>query len=279
LDRCMAGHAPFESEYRVVWHDGSVHWLATRGLFLYDDQGVPARLIGIVMDITERKQAEEQLKASVAEKENLLRELSHRTKNNMQVIANLLNLQAAQSKDRHVTVALSEAQDRIRTMALVHEKLYKGGNVFSLNVKEYGEDLAKNLLKAHQGCKGSVKLSLELEEICLPHDMVLPMGLILNELVSNSLKHAFPAGRQGSIFLSIRRLGQELEVRYKDEGPGMPEGFDLSRLETLGLRLVRTLAVQQLRGKIELLHNPGTEFVFRFPLRATKSDSSSPLID
>jgi two-component sensor histidine kinase len=223
---------------------------------------------GVNLDITERKRHEEQMKASVAEKENLLRELSHRTKNNMQVIVGLLNLQATRSNDDRVTNALGEAQNRIHAMALVHEKLYRGGSISSLNIKEYAEGLANNLLKSHQGKKGLVRLVLDLEEIPLPHDMVLPSGLIINELISNSLKHAFPNGKSGSIYLSIKVNGEKLELRYKDDGPGLPRDFGISRIETLGLKLVRSLALYQLRGTIELAHHmEGTEFVFRFPLQ------------
>jgi two-component sensor histidine kinase len=146
-----------------------------------------------------------------------------------------------------------------------------------LSIKEYAKDLATNLLKAHQGDEGPVKLMLELDEIKLPYDTVLPSGLILNELISNSLKHAFPKRKSGTIFISLRKLGEMLELRYQDDGPGLPRDFDPSHIETLGLKLVHSLAVHQLRGTIELAHHSGTEFVFRFPLQIVERDSKVPL--
>ena len=277
LQRAARGEVVSGFECDIVFDDGTVRRLVANATPLFDSHGMPRGAIGAYVDLTGSKRMEEALKASLSEKENLLRELSHRTKNNMQVISGLLNLQATRSNDDKMANVLGEAQNRIQAMALVHEKLYKGGSIDSLSIKEYAEDLANNLLKAHQGCKGPVKLVLELEDIKLPHDVVLPGGLILNELISNSLKHAFPNGKSGTIFISLRKPGEKLELRYQDDGPGLPNDIDLSRIETLGLKLVHSLAVHQLRGSIELAHHSGTEFVFRFPLRTIKSHSSSPM--
>ena len=226
----------------------------------------------VFRDIAERKGMDEALKASLADKDVLLRELSHRTKNNMQVIISLLGMQASKSKDEKMAEALSDAQDRVRTMALVYEKLHRSGSVSSLNAKEYVEELSTTFLHAHRGIGGTVQTTLDLEEMEISHDQALPMGLILNELLSNSVKHAFLDGKAGNICISMKRLGEKMELRYRDNGPGLPMGMDLSRGSSLGLKLVYNLAARQLLGTVELVPGPGAEIVFRFPVRKTESN-------
>lgn len=215
-------------------------------------------------DITRRRQAEEALKASLAEKETLLKELAHRTKNNLQVVGSLLSLQAVSSADEKLLGALADIQDRIRAMALVHERLYRSGNFASLNMRDYVGDLMTSLLRARQGVGGAVRTELELEDIFVSIDAALPCGLIISELVSNSLKHAFPDRESGAIFLSLRSAGEKIELRYGDDGPGLPRDLDLSRTRSLGLKLVYNLAVRQLRGAMEIRRDPGSEFVITF---------------
>lgn len=211
-----------------------------------------------------RIRSEEELKASLADKDVLMRELSHRTKNNMQVVGSLLALQASASRDRRFVAALSDTQDRIRAMALVHENLYRSGSVASLNIKDYLDDLVRSLLRTHRGTDASIGAVLEIEDLFLSIDAALPCGLIINELVSNSLKHAFPAPMSGEIFLSLRQDGDVVELRYRDDGPGLPRDLDLSRIKSLGLKLVYNLAVRQLRGTMDVRHEPAEEIVFRF---------------
>ena len=208
--------------------------------------------------------ANKALKASLAEKDVLLRELAHRTKNNMQVISSMIDLQAGASADPTLAGALADTRDRIHAMALVHEKLYRSRDLSSVNMKDYMTDLVKALLRAHAVANGPVSLSLDLEGRSFPIDAALHCGLIINELVSNSLKYAFPQSKPGAIFLSLRRTGEETELRYRDDGPGLPRDLDLSRIKSLGLKLVYNLAVRQLRGTIELRRDPVTEFVFKF---------------
>ncbi|MDD5305399.1 MAG: histidine kinase dimerization/phosphoacceptor domain -containing protein, partial [Elusimicrobia bacterium] len=208
--------------------------------------------------------AEEALRASLAEKEILLKELAHRTKNNMQVIGGLISLQGSASADKKLLDALADTQDRIRAMALVHETLYRSGNFSSLNMKDYVEDLIKTIFRAQRGAGGPIRRNLDVEDILVSIDAALPCGLIINELVSNSLKHAFPDRKAGAIYLSLRRRGQTTELRYRDDGPGLPPGLDLARIKSLGLKLVYNLAVRQLRGTMEIRHDPVTEFVFAF---------------
>ncbi|MEW6720996.1 MAG: transporter substrate-binding domain-containing protein [Thermodesulfobacteriota bacterium] len=215
-------------------------------------------------DITAMKKAQEALRTSLSEKEILLRELSHRTKNNMQVIGSLLSLQISSSADGKLASVLEDTQGRIRAMALVHEKLYRTGNFASLNVKDYLTDLVSAILQIHLADVGHVRMESDLDDISISIDAALTLGLIVNELVSNSLKHAFPGGKSGEIFLSLKRHGEKTELRFRDDGPGLPPDFDLSRLGSLGLKLVQNLAVRQLRGTMEIRRGNITEFVFRF---------------
>jgi two-component sensor histidine kinase/PAS domain-containing protein len=264
VQRAARGEPISGFEYSIEFADGTVRHLVGNATPLYDAREAPRGSVSAFVDITDRKGMEEALRTSLAEKDTLFRELSHRTKNNMQVIVGLLDLQAAKSGDGKLVDALTSAQDRIRAMALVHEKLYRSGSVSSIGMKGYVDDLVASLLKSHQEGGGPVTPVLDLEEVFLSLDAALPCGLIINELVSNSLKHAFRDRAAGSVFLTLRNLGEEAEFRYRDDGPGLPKDLELPRIGSLGLKLVRNLAVRQLRGTMELVHDPRTEFVFRF---------------
>ncbi|MDP1860770.1 MAG: AAA family ATPase [Gemmatimonadaceae bacterium] len=208
--------------------------------------------------------AEEALRASLAEKEILLKELAHRTKNNMQVIGGLISLQGSASADKKLLDALADTQDRIRAMALVHENLYRSGNFSSVNMRDYVEDLIKAIFRAQRGADGPVQRNLDVEDLLVSIDAAVPCGLIINELVSNTLKHAFPDRKPGAIYLSLRRRCETTELRYRDDGPGLPRDLDLAQVRSLGLKLVYNLAVRQLRGTMEIRRDPATEFVFAF---------------
>jgi two-component sensor histidine kinase len=138
-------------------------------------------------------------------------------------------------------------------------------------MRAYVEELVTTFLHAHQGMGGTVRTTLDLEEMEISHDHALPMGLILNELLSNSVKHAFLDGKAGKILISLRGLGEKMELRYRDDGPGLPTGMDLSRGSSLGLKLVYNLAARQLLGTVELVPGPGAGIVVRFPVRKTES--------
>ena len=239
--------------------------LANReGGYCAEDLEVLESLSVAITQVLVHEQSEEALRASLAEKDVLMRELAHRTKNNMQVVASMIGMQALGSGDPKLVSALTDTQDRIRAMALVHEKLYRSRSLSSVNMRDYVTDLGRALLHAHDVAGGAVVLSLELENLTFPIDAALHCGLIINELISNSLKYAFPNGKTGTIFLGLRRTGEETELRYRDDGPGLPRELDVGHIKTLGLKLVYNLAVRQLRGSIDVRRDPVTEFVFRF---------------
>ncbi len=230
------------------------------------DQGGHRYAFAIERDITERKKAEEKIKASLAEKEILLKEIYHRTRNNMQVISGLLNLASMSIGDSGLKQVFKETQDRIMAMALVHEKLYKSKDLSNLDMKEYIEDLSAAVMESYRANAERVSLKIAAERIPLSIDLVVPCGLIINELLSNSLKYAFPGRRQGEIGIAVHKKGEEMELVYADNGVGLPEGFDIKKTRTLGLRLVNNLVSGQLKGQLQVHRKNGTEYRINFNL-------------
>ena len=220
-----------------------------------------------VMDVTERRHAEDQLKASLREKDVLLREVHHRVKNNLQIISSLVNLQAEAISDPGMTSLFSDIRDRVRAMALVHERLYAAESLASLDFAEYARSLLDYLFRSH-GAFGNVQLRLSVQRTPLPVGAAVYCGMLLNELVSNVLKHAFPVGRSGEMEVSLDRdaTSGELCLRVRDNGIGFPEGFDWRNTRSLGLRLVQMLT-RQLGGSVEVGSHPGTEFRVKFIIR------------
>ncbi|MBF0552241.1 MAG: PAS domain S-box protein [Deltaproteobacteria bacterium] len=215
------------------------------------------RYIAFCQDITERKRAEEIIKASLKEKEVMLREIHHRVKNNLQIIIGLLNLQSEYSKDAHVTSHLGECRNRIKTMASVHEKLCRAPNLAGIDLKDYIDDLVGTAFISYGTIPGKVRIETKVEAINLGIDTAVPFGLILNELVSNCLKHAFPGDRKGTISISLRVLDvDQLELIVADDGVGLPAGLDLSRTLSLGWELITGLT-RQIKGKLEILKDTG----------------------
>ncbi len=224
--------------------------------------------IGIVRDITKRKESENQIIASLKEKEILLREIHHRTKNNMQVISSLLNLQSEFIKDKKYADMLNESRNRIAAMALVHEKLYLSQNLANINFRDYVDSLTSGLFAFYGISRGRIKLRLDVEEIPVEIEVGIPCGLIINELVSNAMKHAFPDDRRGEICITFKVIDEEGGIKYQmtvaDNGIGLPEGFEVKKAKSLGLHLVTSLAEHQLQGKLLINRDKGTEFCIEF---------------
>ena len=262
LARQRGESVPCEYESRFVTKNGEDRWLVvSAGLIEY--KGRPAGVASF-LDITENKKVEGQLRNSLAEKEVLLKEVHHRVKNNMQIISTLLDLQSETIIDEEALRAFRESQDRIRAMALVHEKLYQSADFSSIDLGEYIEKLANVLFNSYMADSERITLKVDVRHIPLEIDKAIPCGLIINELLSNALKHAFPDGRKGEI--SIRFDVEEddrITLTVADNGVGMPEGVDPAHSRTLGLQLVSMLA-RQLRGEISLELTAGTVFTIRF---------------
>ena len=220
----------------------------------------------MIRDITERKQNEEQIKASLKEKEILLSEIHHRVKNNMQVISSILNLQSKFTKDNKLAEALDDCQNRIQSMALVHEKLYKVHDFTNIDFKDYISELTRRLMLGFEGSAGNVTLKIVAENIKLNTDTIIPIGLIVNELITNSMKYAFREKKGNEIEVSLQstEIQGMFELIVSDNGIGLPEEIDIKSAKTLGLRLVSILGEEQLNGSIELGSNKGAQFRMKF---------------
>ena len=221
--------------------------------------------VGFYRDITERKHAEEQIKKSLKEKEVLLQEIHHRVKNNMQVISSLLKLQSRQIKDNKTIAMFKECQDRIRSMALVHEKLYESKDFANINFNKYIKVLANSLFRSYKIYSDKIALKLDVKDISLKVDHAIPCGLIINELVSNSLKYAFPNSKSGEIKITLCSDGDnDIQLVVSDNGIGIPKDLDFRNSESLGLHLVKVLVEDQLQGEIIQNGSNGTEFKINF---------------
>ncbi|MDD4248998.1 MAG: PAS domain-containing protein, partial [Methanosarcina sp.] len=272
-----------EREYRIKNKNGKLHWICELLQNISDSSGKPLFVQGSVYDITERKEAEEAL-ARIDEIRK--KEIHHRIKNNLQVISSLLELQADQFSEEKVVEAFRESQNRVASMAIIHEELYRAGDTETLDFSAYLGKLTSDILRSYTVRKEDVKLKLEVDEVFLGMDTAIPLGIIINELVSNALKHAFPTGRKGEIQISLFRkeLSENKNIGkltnnndkgslinrsylYKlvvsDNGLGFPENVDFRNTDSLGLQLVNTL-VEQLEGTIKMDKKRGTAFRISF---------------
>jgi PAS domain S-box-containing protein len=267
-------------ELKLIHKNGSPIWVLLNVKPLFDKNSKYMGAMSMLTDITQRKETEEVLaNLETARK----KEIHHRIKNNLQVISSLLDLQADQFRNQEcirnseVLEAFRESQDRVKSMALIHEELYKGGEFETLNISSYIEELAKSLLQTYRLGNTSISLNMDMEKnLFFDMDIAVPLGIIVNELVSNSLKHAFSGRDKGEIkFKLLREENRECEsddcnpayvLTVSDNGIGIPEDLDIENLDSLGLQLVTTL-VEQLDGELELKRNNGTEFIIRFSVK------------
>jgi two-component sensor histidine kinase len=229
----------------------------------YEQRFVPSgehEVIALMRDVTAQKRAEEHQR-----KEILLKEIHHRVKNNLQVISSLLALQASAAPDAKTRDLLVESRDRVRSMALVHEKLYAEGDERRANFAEYARDLAAHLRHSYAGSSDAVRVEIDVEEVSLGLDVSVACGLIINELLSNAIKYAFPNGRRGTVFIGLKHgNGGSLVLSVRDDGIGFPGSVDFRAPSTLGLRIVNILAAQ-LKGVLALQSGSGSAFTLTFP--------------
>jgi len=249
---------PSRYEFRILAKDGLTKIVEPATVNI-GEKG-ETKVMGILRDVTERKHAEERLKASLREKEVLLREIHHRVKNNMQIISSLLRLQTRLIKDGRMVEMFKESQNRIRSMALIHEKLYQTEDLSRVNFAEYIRSLMVHLFHTYRINPNIVKMNTEVEDIYLDINRAIPCGLVINELVSNALKHAFPNSKRGEIHIKLYSNKQnKTKLTVSDNGVGLPENINIHEPETLGLQLVNDL-VKQVEGKIRLERTKGTTF-------------------
>ncbi len=215
--------------------------------------------------LEERKQVEDRIKASLKEKEALLREIHHRVKNNLQVISSLLNMQARAAKDKDVKGALSESINRINAMSLIHNQLYESGNLSAVNMKGFVDNLLGQLLQVYSVQDTRITPNVSVADSSLPISIAVPVGLIVNELLTNAFKHAFVNKNEGTIWVSFGVSEKGLvSLTVSDDGVGLPQGFDINATKTLGLRLVKILAEDQLQGTLEVPSDGGATFKMEF---------------
>lgn len=241
-------------------------WLEIFAFPLTDRKsGLTSAAIEYIRDITNRKITENRLKESLREKDILLRELHHRVKNNLQVISSLLNLQANHTSDAATREMFRETQRRIRSMALVHEQLYQSANLSRINFASYLDHLSSHLFQSCGVSTHRVQLKKQTEEIFLEVNTAIPLGMIFNELLTNSLKHAFPGEKEGEIRVILTRVdANRCLLEVADNGVGLPEDLSLEESQTLGLQIVHTLS-QQIQAEIKIERSQGTSFQIFFP--------------
>jgi PAS domain S-box-containing protein len=227
-----------------------------------------AKLRTAITDITDRKMMDQQLQASLKEKEVLLQEVHHRVKNNMQVMISMINLQCEKIEDKKICDELNKIVDRINSMVLVHDQLYKSKDFLKVDINEYIHRIAQNLFVSHGVDTAKISLKIGKSDIALSLDSAISCGLIITELITNSLKYAFPKNRKGEIRVEFGYLGDgQLEMRMSDDGVGMPAYFDFRDSDTLGIKIANALAEHQLGGTITLDSTNGTKFLIRFKER------------
>lgn len=251
--------------YEFVWtgKEGTPHVGEIRVSFLRAE-GRRVGIQAIIRDITERKQAEDRIKASLLEKELLLQEVHHRVKNNLQVISSLLSLQGRTLNDKLAKEIFRETKDRIRSLALVHEQLYRSEDLARIDFTDYVRDLTTHLFHSHSINSSAIEMQLNIDDVYLDINTAIPCGLIINELVTNALKHAFPMREKGRIWINLesKNNGNYL-LSVRDDGVGFPSELDFQNTESLGLQLVNML-VHQLNGTISINGSGGTEFQITF---------------
>ena len=253
--------APRNYELKFIDRYGNIKDIFTTVALI---PGTKKSLISL-LDITDNKIAENKIKESLMEKEVLLREIHHRVKNNLQIISSLLNLQTRCVEGEETINVLRESQNRVKTMAMVHEKLYQSEDLKDVNFKEYIENLVSDLFYSYGVKKGAIDLQIDADDIKMDIDTAIPCGLIINELVTNSLKYAFPDSKnEDTVKVGLKRLQQDkLKLTISDNGVGLPENLDMENVETLGLKMVIIL-VNQLKGSLEVNRAGETEFKIIF---------------
>jgi|GEM_PF-1235870 len=253
-------------EFKLRTKDGRQVWVETEACLLPRQDGLPI-ILTVAHDITHRKEMEQRLIKSLEEKEVLLREIHHRVKNNLQVISSLLDLRAMRAGDEKLRELCQDARAKIQTMALIHTHIYQSGEFTRIAMKNYLRDLVHYLAQIHSDKRRSVEVKIEGEEIPLSVTQAMPLALVLNEAIANAYKHAFPTGHHGTISVILERSGQNVvRFRVKDDGLGLPSGLNLDQTQTLGWKLMRNLVTDQLKGRLQIIQNKGTEVLIEFPL-------------
>lgn len=258
--KSQAGESVLDFRNRYRGKDGMYRWLQWRAMT--DPGGL---IYATARDITRELEATEVLQASLKERGVLLQEVHHRVKNNLQIVASMINMQVRRVKDGVARSALEECGSRVQAIGLIHERLYQSTDYARIPFREYVESLVDNVFHASARNRGAVSRHVEIAPVSLTVEKAIPCGLIINELVTNALKHGFPGDRRGSVRVSLREQDPgQLTLSVADDGIGLGEDFDIETSRSVGLTLVAAL-VDQLKGRLTVARSPGATFEITFP--------------
>ncbi len=265
VDAAVNDNKPYNIDHRIILPDGTERVVHEQAEVLFDEDGNPVSMSGTVQDITERKIAEQKIQKSLNEKEILLAEIHHRVKNNMAVISSLLRLQSTKVFANEDERMFMDSISRIRSMALVHEKLYRATDFTDIDFSEYLDSLIDEIMSTYNVSKSYISISVDIDKgLFLSIEISVPLGLLINELLVNAIKHAFPADTKGTINVSLQHVDDETaKLVIKDNGIGMSERINIEASDSLGLQIVNSLA-HQLDGEISFECDKGTEFCIVF---------------
>ncbi|MEO0539820.1 MAG: histidine kinase dimerization/phosphoacceptor domain -containing protein [Cyanobacteria bacterium P01_A01_bin.105] len=263
LTQAFTEHRPYQVEYRILTAHGQRRWILERGRWGLDTQTQVCYLDGVITDITDFKRAEAKIKTSLAEKDVLLREVHHRVKNNLNVVHSMLEMHARQFKDPRLSESLLDSQRRLQVMALIHEQLYRSEQLSQIRFSDYVQTLVDHFFSMAETATRSVQIILDSDPVSVSLELAIPLGLIVNELLTNALKHAFPDDRPGRVTIGFKQYQQRICLSVCDDGIGLPDSFQTMRQSSLGLRLVSIL-VDQLDAHLSVVSTEGTQFCLTF---------------
>jgi two-component sensor histidine kinase len=250
-------------ESNIATHGKGTIWISSTLTPIYDENDTLKKLVVVDTDITSGKNMQKQIETSLKEKDVLLKEIHHRVKNNLQIIISLLNLQTGYIRDEASLKAVKDGQSRVRTMALVHEKFYQSDEFSEINFAEYIEKLCHFLYQSYGDKTSRIEAKIEGDKIYLDMDTAMPCGLLINEIVSNAYKYAFPGQTQGTILINLKKNDNRITLTIHDDGIGFPEDFDFEKPESLGMQLIHALT-NQLDGELKIIRENGTTFQVSF---------------
>lgn len=257
----LAGRSDFDVEYRFFRTDGQLRHGRTLGKVQMGPDGSPLFMFGAIQDISDRKLIEQSLANALAEKEAMLLEIHHRVKNNLQVMMSLLDMSRNRARGDEAKAVIEEVITKITSMILIHNKLYRMDDLKHIDIGDFAATLCANLAEVY--ARPDVTQEMDAAHVLLSIENAMPVGLVLNEIISNAYKHAFGCGK-GVIRVSVRREGSSVRVQVADNGSGLPPGFDPATTKTLGLKLVRDLVEIRLGGTLKITNDKGTVATFRF---------------
>jgi PAS domain S-box-containing protein len=265
LEEHFAGALPYyDYECRMKHKDGHWIWVHDRGrVITRSADGQPLMMFGTHTDITAKKQAEEQLKELATQREWLVRDTYHRVKNNLMIVEILLKMQAREIEDPHVRALFQESQTRVRSMLLIHEKLHQSQDLVRVDFGAYLQKLGHALFGAYKTTTAPIALVVDAQDVFLSADVATSCGMIINELISNTLKHAFKGREGGTLRIALKQAGGQYVLTVSDDGVGFPKGKELGHTKTLGMKIV-TAKVDDLEGKLELDCTDGTTWRITF---------------